>query len=130
MNETLGRHTGGCHCGAVRFECAAPLDLIAYACNCSICHKCGFQHVIVPEADFTLLKGHDQITEYSFNTRVAKHWFCKICGIKPYYRPRSNPNGISVNARCLELSTIRSLQVKPFDGQNWEDNVHKVKHLT
>jgi hypothetical protein len=113
-------HTGGCHCGRVRFEVIAPGALEVADCNCSICSKSGFLHLIVPAERFKLLTGQDALTTYSFNTRVAKHFFCSTCGVKSFYVPRSHPDGISVNARCIDAGTVESMSVKPFDGQDWE----------
>jgi hypothetical protein len=112
-------YQGGCHCGAVRFEVEAPQDVEATDCNCSVCSLTGFVHLIVPARDFRLLSGADRITTYRFNTGVAKHMFCQVCGIKSFYVPRSNPDGVDVNVRCLD-SKPRSVTIKPFDGQNWE----------
>ena len=122
-------HNGGCHCGRVRFTVEAPADIAADQCNCSICRKSGYLHLIVPKANFQLLRGADDITTYTFNTGVAQHYFCRHCGIKSYYVPRSHPEGISVNTNCLDPDTIRSLHVVPFDGQAWEQNVHKLSPL-
>ena len=122
-------HNGGCHCGDVRFEVDAPADLELDDCNCSICSMTGYQHLIVPRSDFRLVSGEDSLTTYEFNTGVAKHVFCSRCGIKSFYVPRSHPDGISVNVRCLDPDTIRSASITPFDGQNWEDNVHKLTPL-
>jgi hypothetical protein len=82
----------------------------------------GYQHLIVPRSDFRILQGEDQLTTYEFNTGVAKHYFCSHCGIKSFYIPRSHPDGISVNARCLDQETVASITLTPFDGQNWEKN--------
>ena len=117
-------HRGGCHCGRVRFEVRAPANLLVSDCNCSICAKCGYLHLIVPQERFTLTGGRDALTTYSFNSGVAKHYFCAHCGIKSFYVPRSHPDGISVNARCIDSGTIASMTVKPFDGQNWEASRH------
>ena len=111
--------TGGCHCGAVRFAVQTSADHIS-ECNCSICSKKGFLHLIVSERELTWLSGRDHLSEYTFNTRTAKHWFCKTCGITPVYRPRSHPDGYSVNARCLDGAAWRALPIRAFDGQNWE----------
>jgi hypothetical protein len=113
-------HTGGCHCGAVRFEVDAPKDIEAHDCNCSVCHLTGFQHLIVPAARFRLICGEEVLSDYQFKTRTAHHLFCSQCGVKSYYVPRSNPDGYSVNVRCLDPSTINSVVLIPFDGQNWE----------
>jgi len=119
---------GGCHCGAVRFEVEAPAHLEVADCNGSICRKTGFLHLIVPLSKFRLLSGNDKFTTYTFNTCVAKHTFCGVCGIKPFYTPRSNPDGIDVNVRCLD--DVPSMTVEPFDGVNWERHAHKVSHLS
>jgi hypothetical protein len=121
---------GGCHCGAVRFEAALPAVVEAQSCNCSMCDKTGFVHVIVPESRFRLLSGADAITTYSFNTGVARHTFCKVCGIKSFYRPRSNPDGWSVNARCLDSVDGLDIRIEAFDGQNWEAHGASLAHLS
>jgi hypothetical protein len=113
-------HTGGCHCGRVRFEVIAPARLEVTDCNCSICSKYGYLHLIVPADRFKLLSGRETLTTYSFNTHVAKHYFCSACGVKSFYIPRSHPDGISVNARCIDSDTIEAMAVKPFDGRDWE----------
>lgn len=118
-------HKGGCHCGNVRFEVDAPADLELSDCNCSICRMSGYLHLIVPKAAFRLLTGERDLTSYQFNSGVARHYFCTRCGIKSFYVPRSHPDGISVNARCLDQNTIASTTITPFDGQNWEQNIHK-----
>ena len=123
-------HTGGCHCGAVKYEIEAANNVTVQACNCSICSMVGFVHLIVPEAKFTLLSGADNLSLYQFNTGVAKHYFCKTCGVKSFYRPRSNPDGYSINVNCLDKSTFETITVEPFDGQNWEANAGTLKHLS
>ena len=123
-------HEGGCHCGRVRFEVEAPDDITADQCNCSICRKSGHLHLIVPKADFRLVSGDDDLTTYTFNTGIAQHYFCRHCGVKSFYVPRSHPTGISVNTNCLDPDTIRSLTVTPFNGQAWEQNIHKLSPLS
>jgi hypothetical protein len=113
-------HIGGCHCGRVRFEVLAPADIEVSDCNCSICSKTGYLHLIVPADRFKLLSGGDALTTYAFNTGVAKHLFCATCGVKSFYIPRSHPDGISVNARCIDAGSIESMSVKPFNGLDWE----------
>jgi hypothetical protein len=113
-------HRGSCHCGAVQVEVEAPPDIDAYECNCSMCARTGFLHLIVPASRFRLVSGGDVLTSYSFNTGTAKHLFCSICGVRPFYVPRSNPDGFSVNVRCLDPASVRSTKVLPFDGRNWE----------
>ena len=115
----MATHRGGCHCGAVRFEIEAPARLEASDCNCSICRMCGFLHVFVSRSKFRLQSGEDALSTYTFNTGTAKHMFCRHCGIKSFYVPRSHPDGYSVNANCLDPDSIESLTVSPFDGANW-----------
>ena len=123
------KYQGGCHCGAVRFEIEAPEQVVSQDCNCSICAKVGFLHLIVPKSKFTLLSGADNLTTYTFNTGVAKHQFCKTCGVKSFYIPRSNPDGVDVNLRCLDTRP-QQLTIEPFDGQNWEQSAHTLAHLS
>jgi len=111
--------TGGCHCGRVRFQVEADLAA-ASDCNCSMCAKKGFLHVIVPREQFKLLSGRDDLTTYEFNTRTAKHLFCRHCGIHSFYIPRSDPDKIDVNARCLDGVNPKDVRPKVFDGRNWE----------
>lgn len=122
-------HKGGCHCGRVRFEVAAPPDLLLSECNCSICYMLGYQHLIVPKSDFKLLEGENQLTTYQFNSGVARHYFCNHCGVKSFYVPRSHPDGVSVNARCIDSGTVMSVTLEPFDGRNWEQNIDKLAPL-
>ena len=117
---TLVKHTGGCHCGRVRFEIQAPARITVKECNCSICSKSGYLHLVVAQENFKLLSGADALTEYRFNTGVAKHLFCKSCGVKSFYVPRSHPDGFSVNARCLDPGTVEEMTVQQLDGRNWE----------
>jgi hypothetical protein len=126
----LVTHRGGCHCGDVAFEVDAPARLLAQECNCSICSMTGYLHLIVPASRFRLLRGADQLTTYTFNTGTARHLFCRRCGIKSFYVPRSNPDGYSVNVRCLDHATIEQLEVEPFDGQHWEQSATALAHLS
>ena len=111
---------GGCHCGRVRFRVLGDLEN-ASECNCSICTMKGIVHLVVPRERFELLKGADAITTYEFNTGVAKHTFCRHCGIHSFYTPRSAPEGISVNVRCLDGVDLSTVKARPFDGRHWED---------
>lgn len=113
-------HRGGCHCGRVRFEVLASPRLQVTECDCSMCAKSGYLHLIVPRERFKLLAGADALSTYEFNTRTAKHMFCSVCGIKSFYVPRSHPQGISVNARCLDEGTVQDLIVLSADGKDWE----------
>lgn len=134
MAEEIGggvttTHTGGCHCGRVRFEVDAPSVIAADECNCSICRKSGHLHLIVAAVDFRLLQGANDIKTYTFNTRVAKHYFCRHCGVKSFYVPRSHPNGVSVNVNCLDPETIHSIEITRFDGRNWEQNISRLSPI-
>jgi len=122
-------HRGGCHCGAVAFEVEAPDSVELVDCNCSMCSRTGYQHLIVPKSRFRLLKGEDKITTYTFNTGAAKHTFCSVCGIKPFYVPRSHPDGISVNFRCLDPKEFKSVVTTEFDGSHWEVNAASLAPL-
>ena len=123
-------HQGGCHCGRVRFEVSAPADIEVTRCNCSMCRMTGYEHLIVPKSDFKLVAGEADIETYTFNTGVAQHYFCRHCGIKSYYVPRSHPDGVSVNVRCLDPGNVKSMTFKDFDGANWEKNIHKLSPIS
>ena len=118
---------GGCHCGRVRFQVIID-RWVAVNCNCSICRKKGFLHLIVTSKKFTLLQGANFLTSYTFNTQVANHTFCSICGIHPFYRPRSHPEAIDVNLRCLDKDITKQFTIRAFDGQNWEANVDSIRN--
>ena len=121
-------YEGGCHCGRIKFRVTAELSGVSY-CNCSICAKKGFLHLIVPPEKFELISGKDALTTYRFNTGAAQHTFCATCGIHPFYVPRSDPDKIDVNARCLD--GIDGPSLKPtrfFAGRNWEEA--QAKRLT
>ena len=122
-------HRGGCHCGRVRFEVDAPADIDVLECNCSICAMTGYLHLIVPAARFRLLSGAEDLAEYSFNTGTAKHRFCRHCGVKSFYVPRSHPDGFSVNARCLDPGTVASMRVVVFDDGDREAATAAIAHL-
>ena len=127
--EALVVHRGGCHCGRVRFEVEATAVLEVQLCNCSICTMTAHLHLIVPRSRFRLLAGRDEVSTYTFNTGVAQNHFCRTCGIKSFYVPRSNPDGFSVNARCLDPGTVERVRVARFDGREWELHAHELAHL-
>ncbi|MGK0298823.1 MAG: hypothetical protein ACI9XC_002447 [Gammaproteobacteria bacterium] len=120
-------YEGSCHCEAVKFEIEAKENLEVEDCNCSICLKSGFLHLILPKNKFKLLSGEDSLKTYTFNKNIAKHTFCNVCGVKPFYIPRSNPDGIDINVHCLDARP-KSLKIVKFDGQNWEQNAHKIAY--
>ena len=117
---------GACHCGRVRFR-VRPTNQLALDCNCSICTKKGFLHLIVDAENFDLLSGAESLETYTFNTGTAKHHFCRHCGVHPFYVPRSHPDGFDVNLRCLDPADIETFTIEPFDGQNWEANVEQIR---
>jgi len=113
---------GGCHCGRVRFEARIPDKVTVHQCNCSICKKSGYLHLIVAADHFDLLSGKEDLTDYRFHSGVARHLFCAHCGVKSFYVPRSHPDAYSVNLNCLELPEEVELTIEAFDGRNWSKN--------
>ncbi len=122
----MSTYQGGCHCGRVQFEVTAELDRII-DCNCSICTKKGFLHLIVEPEQFRLLTPEAALALYQFNTKTAKHYFCPVCGVCPYYVPRSHPDKIDVNVRCLEGIALEELSIVPFNGREWEKSRHTLE---
>jgi len=112
--------SGGCHCGAIRFRFETSIAVELLACNCSICTRTGFLHLIVPHTDFALERGEDALTWYRFGTGAANHLFCSQCGIKSFYQPRSHPKAWSINWHCLDEGHGLEASILPFDGRNWE----------
>jgi hypothetical protein len=117
---------GGCHCGRIRYRVRVE-KLEATECNCSICCKKGFIHLIVPAAQFTLLQGQEDLSTYTFNTGTAKHHFCRHCGIHSFYRPRSHPDGYDINLRCLDNNPIEQFEISSFDGADWENHIDQIR---
>lgn len=130
MTDTLVTHTGGCHCRRVRFEVDAPAEVEVLDCNCSMCRITGFLHLIVPAARFRLVAGESDLQEYRFNTGIARHLFCRHCGIKSFYVPRSHPDGFSVNLRCLDAGTVTATRIVPFDDGDREASTAALAHLS
>lgn len=120
LSSETKRYSGGCHCGKVTFDVDAPKHLVAWDCNCSICIMKKNWHFVVPFANFHLKSGAEVITEYRFNTKVARHVFCSECGVQAYYRPRSNPDGVAVTLACIPANQVESSEIRKFDGNNWE----------
>jgi hypothetical protein len=118
--------TGGCHCGRVRFEVdGAPHEVVE--CNCSICTRKAYLHWIVPRAAFRLVTGDEALATYRFGTGVAQHRFCRYCGVAGFYVPRSHPDAIDVNVRCLDDMELASLPRRAFDGRHWEQAVDALR---
>ena len=130
MAEALTWRSGGCHCGAVRFEVLTPDVVEVEDCNCSICARTGFLHLIVPASRFKLLSGIDHLVTYAFGTGTAKHLFCAVCGVKSFYVPRSNPDGFSVNLRCLDdPRSFEQVTIVAFDGRgDWDAQALALAH--
>ena len=122
-------HKGGCHCGAVAFEVCTKPEVELVDCNCSMCAKTGYLHLIVAKKDFRLLRGENLLTTYTFNTGAARHMFCSVCGIKSFYVPRSHPDGYSVNFRCLDSEEFASVYTTEFDGKHWEQHAGELARL-
>ncbi|AKN70375.1 aldehyde-activating protein [Streptomyces sp. PBH53] len=121
---------GQCHCGGVKFSAAASRNLTITLCNCGICYKSGHQELMIPEERFELHQGQEFLKPYRFGNKIADHTFCAVCGIMPFYRPRSHPTGFfSVNARCLDLGAAVNIEYVEFDGQNWEESIAAGKHV-
>lgn len=121
-------HSGGCHCQAVTFSVRAPVAIEVLECNCSICARSGFLHLIVSAEDFVLTRGEKSLSHYTFNTGTADHQFCRVCGIKSFYVPRSHPHGYSVNARCLDTRMISEINIRKFDGLHWEESIVSLRN--
>ena len=130
MTDQMTWRAGGCHCGAVRFEVQTPDVVEVEDCNCSMCARTGFLHLIVPASRFRLRQGAAQITSYAFNTGTAKHMFCAVCGVKSFYVPRSNPDGYSVNLRCLDNPrSFDEVRIVNFDGRgDWEGQAQALAY--
>jgi hypothetical protein len=120
----LKTYEGGCHCGRVRFRVSGDFARVV-ECNCSLCGMKGFLHLIVPPAQFECLTGRDALTTYQFGTKTAQHTFCKTCGVHPFYVPRSDPDKIDVNVRCLDDFDSLPIDPKPFDGRNWDSAIEE-----
>lgn len=114
---------GACHCGTVKFRIKAPLPLSLVRCNCSICRMTGFLHLFVDKDGLEILEGEDNLQLYQFGSKTAKHLFCKTCGVKSFYVPRSHPDGWSINANCLTPEVRQRAHYRDFDGVNWEQNI-------
>jgi hypothetical protein len=120
----MARYRGGCHCGAVVYEVEGELSEVEQ-CNCSICARKAYLHWFVAPENFHLLSGEESLATYTFNTGVARHLFCTRCGVGSYYVPRSNPDKIDVNVRCLDGVDISKLTIRQFDGRNWEQAIRE-----
>lgn len=122
-------YQGGCHCHQVRYKFTLEQSVEStevLSCNCSMCEKTGFLHLIIAKTDFKLNTDLDNLNNYQFNKKIAKHYFCNTCGIKSFYQPRSHPDSWSINVRCIDDFANLKLSVKNFDGKNWESNINNI----
>ena len=127
MTKNIVTHKGGCHCKEIQFEAIGEDSIQILNCNCSICSITGYKHYIISKDKFKLIKGNKNLSLYKFNTNLAKHMFCKTCGIKSFYIPRSHPDSISININCIYSDTIKNIKIIEFDGKNWEKNIGALK---
>jgi hypothetical protein len=128
--DTVVRHRGGCHCRAVEFEVEAPARPTVLSCDCSICRMTGFLHLVVPARRFRISRGEDALSEYRFGTGTARHLFCRTCGIRAFYVPRSHPDGWSVDVRCIDAGTLEGWDVRPFHDADREAQTAALAHLS
>ena len=111
---------GGCHCRAVRFRAEADARPKMLRCNCSICSATGYLHLFIPHERFQLQSGEDDLTSYRFGSGEAEHLFCRICGVKSFYQPKSHPDCWSVHLACLDDASELDPEITDFDGKNWD----------
>ncbi|WP_068875660.1 MULTISPECIES: GFA family protein [unclassified Phenylobacterium] len=111
----MGVWSGSCHCGAVRFRVAAEIEELT-RCDCSLCRRKGALMAKVPESGLTVEAGEENLTLYQWNTGVARHWFCRTCGIYPFHRKRSAPDSYGVNVGCLEDFDVTAYPYRLADG--------------
>jgi 2-polyprenyl-3-methyl-5-hydroxy-6-metoxy-1,4-benzoquinol methylase len=121
----MATYRGSCHCGRVQFRVTGELREVI-VCNCSICSQKGLLHWIVEPAQFELISGKDELASYRFDTGIADHTFCKTCGVQPFYTPRSDPDRVDVNLRCLAGVDLGPLPWRDFDGQHWEMAIERA----
>ena len=110
------KYTGSCHCGSIKFEIDSDLEKIVQ-CNCSICIKRNAKMIMISKENFKLLEGSENLSLYQFNTEIAKHFFCKKCGIYTHHNRKSDPNGMGVNLGCIDDVDPMKFDVIQFDGK-------------
>ena len=106
---------GSCHCGKVQFEVDLELDAVR-ECDCSICRRRGALNHRVEESQLRLLTPLEDLSLYQWHTRTAKDYFCPVCGILPFRRPRTAPQLWAVNVRCLEGVDLASIPIRRVHG--------------
>ncbi len=117
---------GGCHCSTIRFTAVVPQQVKTLLCNCSMCKVTNYEHLIVPHENFVLESGKDNLSSYQFGTKKAEHLFCKTCGVKSFYQPRSHPHAFSIHVATLDHAGLLDISSEHFDGQNWEQAKSKL----
>ena len=121
----MKEYTGGCHCGGVKYKFKSDQSVEIWNCNCSICDMINYQHLFVKHELFELISGDDLLLEYKFESGSAKHFFCKRCGIKSFYQPRSHPEMYSINLKCVD-DPPEIKEVIYFDGINFEESIKNI----
>jgi hypothetical protein len=121
----MKEYTGGCHCGAIRFSFHSKESAQIWKCNCSICDMIDYDHLFIKHDLFKLTSGKELIEKYVFETKSAKHYFCKLCGIKSFYQPRSHPDAYSIHLKCVD-DPPEINEIIYFDGKNFEDSIKKI----
>jgi len=124
-NLIMKDYFGSCHCGAIKFKFKSEDSVEVWNCNCSICDMISYQHLFVKHELFEIISGRELISEYNFETGTAKHYFCKKCGVKSFYQPRSHPEMYSINHKCV-TNPPAIKEVVYFDGKNFEDSIKKI----
>ena len=112
----MPHYSGSCHCGAVKFEIDTEIIELTM-CDCSLCRKKNALMTAVHESQFKLVAGEDKLTLYQWNTRVARHYFCSVCGIYPFHRKRSMPDHYGINVHCLAGFDPSTVKLRHADGK-------------
>lgn len=110
-------HSASCHCGQVKFEIESDIAELT-TCDCSLCKKKNALMVKVHKDHLTLLSGSEILSEYQWNTRVARHFFCSECGIYTFHRKRSLPDHYGVNIHCLDDFDMEAVPVRATEGKS------------
>jgi hypothetical protein len=110
------KYNGSCHCSSIKFQIESNLEKIVQ-CNCSICIRRNAKMIMIPKENFLLLEGSENLSLYQFNTDIAKHFFCKKCGIYTHHNRKSDPNGMGVNLGCIEDLDSMEFDAIQFDGK-------------
>ena len=128
MDILKKKYLGGCHCKKVLFEFTSLIKVKLIKCNCTICKPLRYLHLIIPHKDFKLISNIKNIQIYQFGTKKAKHFFCKFCGVKSFYQPRSHQNAYSINYNSIK-DPPKINQIIKFDGSNFEKNLDDINTI-